>query len=132
MSVQRASKTEQDGSKSSPVGSPRIRRTVRRVHRPKQNAGTNTESCDKGKLIAPSVKGSSTTLLKRESSTPNQTRAYTADEANSNASRLGDTDGSVVNECSTLGNIKVTSPILKRLFSTTLTRGLQVDVNYVM
>ena len=132
MSVQRASKTEQDGSKSSPVGSPRLRRTVRRVHRPKQNAGTNTESCDKGKLIAPSVKGSSTTHLKRESSTPKQTRAYTADEANSNASRLGDTDGSVVNECSTLGNIKVTSPILKRLFSTTLTRGLQVDVNYVM
>lgn len=86
---------------SSPQTSPRVgikRTVVRRAHRSKQNAETNTDSIDR--------------RLATETGSVLQNQAPVTSPALENTGLCP----------------KSTSPILKRLFSTTMARGIQVDL----
>ena len=101
---------------------PQIRRTVRRAHRPKQNAGTNTESSP-GKSLLPSRRIINAQTYGLDIPICSQDSKVSTTGQPSNTELL---KGATSESSLTKGNIKVTSPILKRLFSTTMARGLQV------
>ena len=128
-------------------------RAVRKTHRPKQNAQTNTETATSTVI---SIEAGSHNVTKPklrspqpELSTNSDYESITAELSTQDSltSNLDKPDGNTCSSpgnpftansqhtsekntiqttCGKTGGSKITSPILKRLFSTTMSRGLQV------
>lgn len=107
-----------------------VRRTVRKVHREKQNAETNTESTTPSPIETPPPPIEEMGRKARFKAMYGFTAGQSVKHNNHTPENMEKPVGKTPPE-SSIGlpsgrNTKKTSPILKRLFSTTMARGLQV------